>query len=54
MPQLISEHYEYNMSRMTIFQKPTVRKHFYAYIRTTMVLTGGKLTRFYFLQLTIL
>jgi hypothetical protein len=28
-----------------------VRKHLDAYIRTTIVLTGGKLTEFYFLHL---
>jgi hypothetical protein len=31
------------------FQKPTVRIHSYAHIRTIVVLTGGKLTMIYFL-----
>jgi hypothetical protein len=30
------------------FQKHTVRKHLEAHIRTIVVLTGGKLTEFYF------
>jgi hypothetical protein len=33
------------------FLKPTVRKHLDAYIRTIVVLTGGKLTGFYFRHL---
>jgi hypothetical protein len=33
------------------FQKTTVRKCLDAHIRTIVVLTGGKLTRFYFTQL---
>jgi hypothetical protein len=32
-------------------QKPTVRKYLDAHIRTIVVLTGGKLTGFYFLHL---
>jgi hypothetical protein len=33
------------------FQKTTVRKHLDGHIRTIVVLTGGKLTEFYFLPL---
>jgi hypothetical protein len=33
------------------FQKPTVRKHLGAHIRTIVVLTCGKLTGFYFMHL---
>jgi hypothetical protein len=33
------------------FQKPMVRIHLDAHIRIIVVLTGGKLTRFYFLYL---
>jgi hypothetical protein len=33
---------------------PTVSKYLDAHIRTIIVLTGGKLTGFYFMQFTIL
>jgi hypothetical protein len=49
--QLILEHYGYNTSRTVIFLKTTVRIRLDAYIRTIVVLTGGKLTGIYFLPL---
>jgi hypothetical protein len=51
---MLSEHYGYNTSHMVLFSKTTVRKHLDAYIRTIVVLTGGKLTRIYFLHLLYL
>jgi hypothetical protein len=51
MSQLVSEYYGCNISRTIYFQKPTVRKRLDAHIRTIIILTGGKLTGFYFLYL---
>jgi hypothetical protein len=51
MSQLVSEHYECNTSRLTLFLKTVVRMSLDAHIRTIVVLTGGKLTGFYFLPL---
>jgi hypothetical protein len=51
MSQFISEHYRYNISRMTIFLKIIrlqVRINVYGHIWTIIVLMGGKLTEFYF------
>jgi hypothetical protein len=44
-------HHGYNTSRMALFLKTVVRTHLDAHIRTIVVLTGGKLTRIYFLYL---
>jgi hypothetical protein len=44
-------HYGYNTTRMVLFSKATVRICLDAHIRTIAVLTGGKLTGFYFLYL---
>jgi hypothetical protein len=49
--QLVSEHYECNTSRMSIFLKTAVRIRLEAHIRTIVVLTGDKLTAIYFLHL---
>jgi hypothetical protein len=49
MSQLVSEHYRYNTSHTVLFLKTAVRIRIDAHIRTILVLTGGKLTRFYFL-----
>jgi hypothetical protein len=46
---LVSEHYGCNTSCMTLFSKNAVRIGLDAYIRTTIVLIGGKLIGFYFL-----
>jgi hypothetical protein len=52
MSQLVSDHHKCNTSRMAIFLKTIwVRKHLDAHIRTIVVLTYGKLTRFYFQHL---
>jgi hypothetical protein len=52
MSRLVSEHYDCNTSRTTIFLKTfTVRKHLDAHIMTIVVITGGKITDFYFLYL---
>jgi hypothetical protein len=55
---MVSEHYGYNTSQAVLFLKTTVRIRLDAHIMTIVVLTGGKLTGFYFLsllyQLTIL
>jgi hypothetical protein len=48
---MVLEHYGYNTSCMILFSKTTVRIRLDAYIRTIVVLTSGKLTRFYFLYL---
>jgi hypothetical protein len=57
-PCLNVGHHSWYQSLMSIirrlrlyFQKPTVRIHLDAHIRTIVVLTGGKLTRIYFLPL---
>jgi hypothetical protein len=36
------------------FQKPMMRMHLDAHIKTTIVLTSGKITGIYFLQFTFL
>jgi hypothetical protein len=51
MSQLVSEYYRCNTSRTAIFLKTTARKCLGANIRTVVILTGGKLTGFYFLHL---
>jgi hypothetical protein len=51
MLQLVSEHYGCNTSRMILFLKTTMRILLDVHIRTIVVLTGGKLTGFYFLPL---
>jgi hypothetical protein len=51
MTQLISEHHGCNTLCTTIFSKPMVKKHVDVHIRTIVILTGGKLTRIYFLHL---
>jgi hypothetical protein len=57
-PYLGVGHHNWYQSRTSIirhwrpyFQKPTVRIHFNARIRTIVVLTGGKVTGIYFLYL---
>jgi hypothetical protein len=50
MLQLVSEHYGCNTSRTTLFSKTMMRIRLDAYIRTIVVLTGGKLTEIYFLH----
>jgi hypothetical protein len=49
--QLVLEYYGYNTSRTVIFLKTAVRIRLDAYIRTIVVLIGGKLTGIYFLHL---
>jgi hypothetical protein len=51
MSQLVSEHYRYNTSCMVLFLKIVVRIRLDTHIKTIVVLTGGKLTGFYFLYL---
>jgi hypothetical protein len=51
MSHLVSKHYGYHTSRTVLFSKTTVRIHLDAHIRSIVVLTGGKLTGFYFLLL---
>jgi hypothetical protein len=48
---MVSEHYECNTSCTNLFLKTAVRILLYAHIRSIVVLTGGKLTWFYFLYL---
>jgi hypothetical protein len=43
-------HYGYNISRTVLFLKTAERIRLDAHIRTIVVLTGGKLTKIYFLQ----
>jgi hypothetical protein len=49
--QLVSQHYGYNTSRTALFLKTAVRIRLDAHIRTTVVLTGGKIIGIYFLHL---
>jgi hypothetical protein len=51
MPQLVSEHYKCNISRMTLFSKIAVRIYLDAHIGAIVVLIGGKLTGIYYLHL---
>jgi hypothetical protein len=48
---MVLEHYGYNTLRTILFSKTAVRIRLDAHIRTIIVLTSGKLTRFYFLYL---
>jgi hypothetical protein len=48
---MVSDQYECNTSCMAIFSKTVVRIRLEAHIRTIVVLTGGKLTKIYFLHL---
>jgi hypothetical protein len=47
---MVSDQYECNTSCMAIFSKIAVRIRLEAHIRTIVVLTGGKLTKIYFLH----
>jgi hypothetical protein len=48
---MVSEHYGYNTLGTVLFSKIAVRIRLDAHIITMVVLTGGKLTRIYFLSL---
>jgi hypothetical protein len=48
---MISEHYRCNTSCTILFLKTYGEETLDAYIRTIVVLTGGKLTEIYFLHL---
>jgi hypothetical protein len=50
---MVSEYYGCSTSRTTIFLKTYGEEMLDAHIRTIVVLTGGKLTRIYFLHLLL-